>query len=459
MSTERYFREILVVDDEPTITKTLSMQLSRQGYTVHTAGDGLEAMEFLHTRSVDLVIADVRMPRMDGLTLLEHIREEGFKSTVIMMSAFGTFDSAIEAMQKGAYDYVHKPIVKDELLLVIRKAEERERLSQENVELRRRISQGRREITIVTENQRMLEIFDMIRKVAGYNSTVLIHGESGTGKELIARALHENSSRREKPFVAVNCGAIPENLIESELFGYVKGAFTDAYRDKQGLFEEASGGTLFLDEIGELPLPLQVKLLRVLQEEEIRRIGGDRSIKVDVRIVAATARDLSERVKAKEFREDLFYRLNVITITLPPLRERRDDIPLLVEHFRKHFNSKLGTKIEKVSPETLQLLAKYSWPGNVRELENTVERAMILADADSLSPADLPAKIRAGVSDAAMELPDDMLSIKKSAVILETRLITRALQKTGGNRTAAAKLLEISHRALLYKIKEYGINL
>ena len=276
MSTDRYFREILVVDDEPTITKTLSMQLSRQGYVVHSAGDGLEALEFLHTRSVDLVIADVRMPRMDGLTLLERIREEGFDVTVIMMSAFGTFDSAIEAMQKGAYDYVHKPIVKDELLLVIRKAEERERLSQENVELRRRISQGRREVTIITENQRMLEIFDMIRKVAGYNSTVLIHGDSGTGKELIARALHENSSRREKPFVAVNCGAIPENLIESELFGYVKGAFTDAYRDKQGLFEEAGGGTLFLDEIGELPLPLQVKLLRVLQEEEIRRIGGSR---------------------------------------------------------------------------------------------------------------------------------------------------------------------------------------
>jgi len=455
---DRVFKEILVADDEPGVRNTIAYQLNKNGYVVHTAEDGDKALEFLKSHPVDLVISDIRMPVMDGLTLLTKMREEGILCSVIMMSAFGTFDSVIEAMKKGAYDYIHKPYSSEELMLIVRKAEERERLKRENIELRRAIMRGPTRYDLITDNRRMTEILKLVRKVADYNSTVLILGESGTGKELIARALHENSPRKDKPFIAINCGAIPETLIESELFGYVKGAFTDARADKPGLFEEADGGYLFLDEIGDLPLQMQVKLLRVLQDGEIRRVGGTKSVKVDVRVVAATAHDLSELVKEGRFREDLFYRLNVVAIALPPLRERKDDIPRLFEHFRKKFNLKLGSNVTAASPEAMDCLINYFWPGNVRELENVIERAMILSEGSEIKPSDLPSKVTSKAEEN-ITIPQDDLSIPKASAAIEKILITKALSQTGGNRTAAAKLLEISHRALLYKIKEYGIDL
>ncbi len=460
MQEERIFNEILVVDDDAGVRKSISWQLSRQGYEVHTASNAEEGLEFLRSRRVDLVISDVRMPGMDGIEFLEHIKEEGLADSVIMISAFGSFDSVIEAMKRGAYDYIHKPFKKEELLLTIRKAEERERLKRENQELKRKIVMGSSEIEIVTHNSKMQEILKLVSKLANFNSTVLITGESGTGKELIARMLHENSPRKDKPFVAINCGAIPESLIESELFGYVKGAFTDAWRDKPGLFEAANGGTLFLDEIGSLPLHMQVKLLRVLQEGEVRRVGGNKSIKIDVRIVAAGAQDLRELIKEGKFREDLYYRLNVVSVHLPPLRERKDDIPVLIDHFRRKFNLKLGTKISGITKEALDLLMRYKWPGNVRELENVIERAMIMADGSEITVSDLPPQILGYEPESSrIPLPKDCLSIRKASAILEKQLIMEALKRTKGNRTAAAKLLEISHRALLYKIKEYDIKL
>jgi two-component system response regulator AtoC len=304
----------------------------------------------------------------------------------------------------------------------------------------------------------MVAIFKTITKVADFKTTVLITGESGTGKELVARAIHGRSSRKTAPFVAINCGAIPENLLESELFGHRKGAFTDATADRRGLFEEATGGTLFLDEIGELPINLQVKLLRVLQEESIRRLGDTKDVKVDVRIIAATHRDLQADVKAQRFREDLFYRIHVLSIHVPPLRDRRDDIALLLDHFLVRNNARLGTNIRGVSPDARKLLLEYAWPGNVRELENTIERAMVLAESDVLQAADLPERIRDALDPIQVQLASGELSIKKTSAIVEQILIRRALQKTKGNRTRAADLLEISHRALLYKIKDYKIT-
>jgi len=311
---------------------------------------------------------------------------------------------------------------------------------------------------MIARSASMQEIFKRIRKIADYKTTVLIQGESGTGKELVARALHDCSTRANKPFVAVNCGAIPENLLESELFGHVKGAFTDASRDKKGLFAEADGGTLFLDEIGELPLNLQVKLLRALQEEEIRRVGDTHSIRVDVRVVAATVRDLAADAKESRFREDLFYRLNVLPIVVPPLRERSEDVPPLVEHFLARNNARLGLRIEGIAPEAMKLLLDYPWPGNVRELENTIEHAMVLAEGQLIEMDSLPAKIRESKDRIRLTLLSGELSIKKTTRIIEEELIRRALKHTGGNRTNAAKILEISHRALLYKIKEYGVR-
>jgi two-component system response regulator AtoC len=378
---------------------------------------------------------------------------------VIMMSAYGSVDTAIEAMKRGAYDYIAKPFKPDEVVLVLRKAEERERLKQENIKLRSDLEKikyggfGK----MVARSAAMEEMFKTIRKIAEYKTTVLIQGESGTGKELVARAIHDHSPRSGQAFVPVNCGAIPENLLESELFGHVKGAFTDASRDKKGLFAEADGGTLFLDEIGELPFNLQVKLLRVLQEEEIRRLGETRGAKVDVHVVAATVRDLAADAKAGRFREDLFYRLNVLPLHLPPLRERVEDVPALVEHFIGRNNLRLGLSIRGIAPDALKVLLDYPWPGNVRELENTVEHAMVLAETEVIEVDSLPSKIRESRDRIRMTLLSGELSIKKTNRIIEEELIRRALKKTGGNRTNAAKILEISHRALLYKIKEYGI--
>jgi two-component system, NtrC family, response regulator AtoC len=447
-----------VVDDEENLRVVLRTLLRRHGYEVETASSGEEALGMVESFGPDVVLTDVRMPKMGGLDLLSTLKAKGNEATVIVMSAYGNMDLALDAMKAGAYDYVQKPFKPDEVVLALRKAEERELLRRENRALRDEIRKEHRFEDILAKSPRMQEIFRTITKIAEYKTTVLVTGESGVGKELVARAIHRRSSRRGGPFVAVNCGAIPENLLESELFGHKKGAFTDAVHDRRGLFEEATEGTLFLDEIGELPLGLQVKLLRVLEDEKIRRVGDTRDTQVDVRIITATHRDLHAETKAGRFREDLFYRLNVLPIHCPPLRERRDDIPLLIDHFVAKNNTRLGTSIRGLDTETRRLLYEYSWPGNVRELENTIERAMVLSEGEQIIAADLPERIREARDPVQVQLASGELSVKKTTRIIEEILIRRALQKTKGNRTRAAEVLEISHRALLYKIKDYQIT-
>lgn len=460
------FSRVLVVDDEEPMRHMLELVLRREGYEVTAAESGEAAVQCLQDEGaaeVDVVLSDVRMPGMGGLGLVEWAARERPELTVIVMSAFGSVALAIDAMHRGAYDYISKPFKQDEVVLALRKAQERQRLRRENAalraRLRERLADAERLGALLIQSAAMRRVARTVRKVAAYKTTVLVLGESGVGKELASRALHDHSPRRDGPFVAVNCGAIPETLLESELFGHKKGAFTDASADKRGLFEEAHTGTLFLDEIGELPAPLQVKLLRALQEGEIRRVGENRSIAVDVRVVAATSRDLAQMVADGEFRQDLYYRLAVMPIELPPLRERKDDIPPLVEHFVAGTNARLGTRIEGVSPAALAVLLAYEWPGNVRELENTLEHAAVMSDGPWIEPEALPerARTRSSTEDAyLLRWPKDDLSVKRAHRAVEREFILRALEQTAGNRTHAAKLLELSHRALLYKIKEFG---
>ncbi len=455
-------RTVLIVDDEESMRHLLSVILTDRGYEVRAVSNGEDALKEIQTRDYDAVLSDVRMPRMDGLRLLEEVKRVQPDLTFIVMSAYGTQDDAIQAMKAGAYDFVSKPFRPDEVVLVLRKAEERERLQRENRRLRTELAEGYRFEHVVGASEGMAEMLRQVRKVAPLKTTVLLAGESGTGKELVARAIHELSPRASLPFVAVNCGAIPAELIESELFGHVKGAFTDAVRNKKGLFAEADGGTLFLDEVGELPPGLQVKLLRALQEEEIRRVGDTRPEKVDVRVVAATARDLARAVKEGLFREDLYYRLNVVGIRLPPLRERPGDIEPLCRHFLgKYARLRPEGPAASFAPEALEAMRAYRWPGNVRELEHAVERALVLCEGPLVREEDLPDDVRAPARAPAplpATGPEGSLSIKQVVRAVEEQLIRRALERTGGNRTRAAEILEISYRALLYKIKEYGIS-
>jgi len=454
MTTNR----ILLIDDEENFRHMLSVILKKRGYDVETASNGIDGLKKIDTGSYDTVLCDIRMPQMDGLEFLKEAQKAGTEATIIMMSAYGTLDTAIEAMKLGAYDYISKPFKPDEIILTLKKAEERERLRRENLFLKQEVQKEYSFENIISKNERMRQIFDTIRKVAKYKSTILIEGESGTGKELVAKAIHFNSDRSSNPFIPVNCGAIPENLLESELFGHTKGSFTNAVRTKKGLFEEADGGTMFLDEIGELPFQLQVKLLRVLQDGEIRRIGDSRPITIDVRIIAATIKDLDKEVRERKFRDDLFYRLNVLPMKIPPLRERKEDIPLLVDHFIGKYSRELNKPIEGIIPEALNCLLNFNWHGNVRELENVIERAIVLTESNRIQVENLPVEIQNPREESRLSLLNDELSIKKASRYLEIDLIKKALQKTKGNHTHAAKLLEISHRALLYKIKEYGID-
>jgi len=452
------FRSVLIVDDEESMRHLLSVILRDHGYEARAVSNGEDALKELAARDYDLVLSDVRMPRMDGLKLLREVQRIRPDLTFIVMSAYGTHDTAIEAMKAGAYDYVSKPFKPDEVVLVLKKAEERERLARENRRLRTELAEGYRIENLIGSSEAMQEVLRQVRKVAPLKTTVLLGGESGTGKELVARAIHELSPRASFPFVAVNCGAIPGELMESELFGHVRGAFTDASRNKKGLFAEADGGTLFLDEIGEMPAGLQVKLLRVLQDEEIRRVGDNRSEKVDVRVVAASARDLGRAVREGQFREDLFYRLNVVGIRLPALRERPEDIPLLARHFlSKYARLRPEAPVRGISEGALEALRGYRWRGNVRELEHAIERALVLCEGAEIREEDLPDEVRAPPA-APPGLPEEISSIKRATRLVEEQLIRRALERTGGNRTRAAEILEISYRALLYKIKEYGIS-
>ena len=451
-------KNILVIDDEQNLRHMLTVVLKKAGYTVSSAADGKEALTLVDTKDFDLILCDVRMPELDGLAFLEEVSGRSLDAAIIMMSAYGTIDTAVEAMKLGAADYISKPFKPDEILLKIGQIEERNRLRKENIRLRGVLEKTFSFQNIVAKSESMRKIFDTIEKIADYKTTVLITGESGTGKELIARAVHYNGKRKQGPMVAVNCGGLPENLLESELFGHVKGAFTDANKDKTGLFQEAHGGTLFLDEIAELPLTLQVKLLRVLQDELVRPVGGTQSLKVDVRIMAATALDLSRAVKEGTFRDDLFYRINVLSIRVPPLRERKEDIPLLVNHFLEKFQERLKKEIKGVRPDALQALMDYSWPGNVRELENVIERTMVLTEQLEICRDELPDEVQTGSDPIHERLPVDSTSLKVNTVALEKTLIQRALKETNNNRTQASKLLEISHPTLLAKMKLYGIS-
>jgi two-component system response regulator AtoC len=455
-------KRILVIDDEANMRHMLAALLSGKGYTVETASDGKVALESLERQKFDFVLCDIKMPKMDGMAFLQSAVQEGFEVTIIMMSAFGAVDTAIEAMKNGAYDYISKPFKADEIVLVLKKAEERERLRAENVVLRKKIAGLEQKSGLdkmIGKSRVMQELFELADKVARHLTTVLITGESGTGKELVARGIHNKSPRCKKDFVAINCGSIPENLLESELFGYVKGAFTGADRDKVGLFEVANGATLFLDEIGELPLSMQVKLLRVLQEQEIRRIGAASPAKIDVRVIAATSKNLADDVRHGRFREDLYYRLNVVELHVPPLRERAEDIPLLSNHFINVFASSLDIEpIEGISSAAMKLLLTYHWPGNVRELENAMERAVVLTNHQQVRPENLPEKISGRSYGRRL---DDILctfSLKEGRKILEQRLISRALEATAGNKSRASELLEISYPSLLSKIKEYELS-
>jgi two-component system response regulator AtoC len=451
-------KRILIIDDEESFRNVLTVILKKEGYEVESAANGEGGLDKISHSTFDHILCDIRMPQMDGLEFLQESKRKGEEAPVIMMSAYGTVDTAIEAMKLGAYDYISKPFRPDEIILTLKKAEERERLRKENELLRREVRKEYSFENIVSKNEKMIKLFDIIRKVAPYKSTILITGESGTGKELVARAIHYSSDRGKMLFVPVNCGAIPENLLESELFGHVKGAFTDAIRTKKGLFEEADEGTIFLDEIGELPAQLQVKLLRVLQDGEIRRVGESKSIQVDVRIVAATVKDLFREVNEGRFREDLFYRLNVLHLNLPPLRERKEDISLLAQHFINKYNQILNKQVKEIDSKALEALMNYKWSGNVRELENTIERAVVLTDGERIELDNLPFEIQNFQNDVPMfPVVEEEYSIKKTSRFMETSLIKKALKKTKGNHTQAARLLEISHRALLYKIKDYGI--
>ena len=454
-------RRLLIIDDEANMRHMLQQLLISYGYSVDTASDGRAALDQVASHRYDFVLCDIRMPGMDGLEFLSQGARYLDGVTVIMMSAYGSADTAIKAMKMGAYDYISKPFKGDEIQLVLKKAEERERLKTENKTLKRQIKEiGDRYAfgKMVGASKPMQALFHLAENVAQFDTTVLINGESGTGKELVAKGIHFASPRNNKPLIPVNCGSIPENLMESELFGHRKGAFTGAERNHIGLFRQADGGSIFLDEIGELPLSLQVKLLRVLQEGEVRPVGSDRAVKIDVRVIAATAKKLTDEIRDGLFREDLYYRLNVMQLQIPPLVARKEDIPLLVQLFIDRYNLALSKHVKTISPDAMTILYAYPWPGNVRELENIIQRAILLTDGDILAPPALPAYLSTQINEKKLtESVLDGYSLKTAKRSLEAIMIRKALEKTGWNRTRASKLLEISHPSLLSKIKTYGI--
>ncbi len=448
---------LLVVDDELSMREFLAILLEREGYEVVTAADAATALSHLAAGEYALVISDVQMPGLDGLALLERIKQCSPETAVLLITAFSTAEQAVEAMKLGAYDYLAKPFKVDEVKLLVANALEKRDLKRENRQLREKVAVCDGYGGIVGNSRRMQELFQLLGKVAESASTVLISGESGTGKELAARAIHGACSRRSKPFVAVNCGAIPESLIESELFGHARGAFTGAVGERPGLFEQANGGTVFLDEIGELPLAMQTRLLRVIQEREVRRVGGNSVKKVDVRLVAASNRDLEQQVKAGTFREDLYYRINVVQVVMPPLRERMEDIPLLVEHLIK----KHGGQGALVMPDALQALMAYPFPGNVRELENIIERSLVL-EPGRISLKNLPPQVIHAVKrfdlHTAVEIPDMGLDLEPALEQLEKQYLVKALEKSGGSKTRAAELLGMTFRSYRYKLSKYGLS-
>ena len=459
---------ILVADDESNLRRVLGAILEREGYEVTLAADGAEALDKIDD-SIDVVITDLRMPKLDGMEVLRKLAEDHPAIPVIMITAHGTVDNAVEALKVGAFDYIQKPYDKDHIRILVDKAVKQAAANREAPQsLRGESANGR--FGLIGESAEMSEIYDAIDKVADTRSTVLITGESGTGKELVAKALHEQSGRKDKPFIKINCAAIPKNLMESEMFGYEKGAFTGANTSKPGRFELADGGTLFLDEIGEIPVEMQVKLLRAIQESEFERVGGIKTLKVDVRLITATNRDLEKEVKEGNFREDLYYRLNVVPLKLPPLRERKGDIPLLVRHIIGKFNDEHKKTIEGVADEALGLLCERSWPGNIRELENVLERTILFCSGSRIEASDLPVEQsgetpRVDTGGEAATVSESLTGdtslkeiVRAKTSEVEKELITQALDETGGNVTQAAKLLKISRKSLQMKMKDFGLR-
>ncbi len=453
--------KILVVDDERSMRDFLSIMLKKTGYDVTTAVDGEEAVKILHKDIFDLVITDLKMPKVDGLQVLKTVKELSPDTVVIVITAFASTETTVEAMKEGAYDYITKPFQNDEMKIRIKKALEKRRLSAENILLKKQLKDRAVFDNIVGKSEKIEKVFELVRKVSDSMSNILIYGDSGTGKELIARAIHFNSRKKDKPFVTINCGALPEGLLESELFGHMKGSFTGAVFNKEGLFEVANGGTIFLDEVGETSPAIQVKLLRVLQDKEFKRVGGTKEIKVDVRIITATNRDLSKAVSEGKFREDLYYRLNVIPITLPPLRERADDIPLLADHFLNKFNKALNKNVKGFSQTTMELFRNYEWRGNVRELENVIERAVALSNSEIITPEYLPDILRDSSRSSSaipVNIPHEGLDLEGLIGDIEKELLLKALEKTNWIKKDAAKLLHLNFRSFRYRLDKYNLN-
>ena len=454
---------VLVIDDDPAVREILHATLVQEGYSVSVAADGAAGIQAAKNVPIQIVVTDLQLPDIDGLAVIDRLARIDAKIIPIMMTGFGTIEAAVRAMKSGAFDFVTKPFDPETVVVIVRKAVEFYRLRQENHLLRQAVRDQYQLEQLIGVSEPIRQVLDFVRKVADSDSTVMIQGESGTGKELVARMLHFNSLRKDRPLVPVNCGAIPENLLESELFGHEKGAFTGATHTRMGRFEMANGGTIFLDEIGEMSLPLQVKLLRVLQERAFERVGGNRTIQVDVRIVAATNQDLEALVEEKRFRQDLFYRLHVIPIVIPPLRERRSDIPLLIDHFLARFNQTKHAAISGIEPDALRLLTSYDWPGNIRELENMVERLVVLKKQGVLSSGDLPEKIyrqsaAPEIKEQFIRFSEDGINLSREVEQYEKHLIVEALRKANGVTTKAAQLLQLNRTTLVEKLKRKGVD-
>tara|TARA_B110001454_G_scaffold219199_1_gene251724 strand:- start:26584 stop:27990 length:1407 start_codon:yes stop_codon:yes gene_type:complete len=455
--------KILVVDDEESIREFLEIMLRKEGYEITLAEDGQKAKELLQKKSFDMIISDLQMPNMTGIELLKYVRQDFPEIIFMMITAFGTTETAVEAMKMGAYDYLTKPFKIDEVRINISNALRSKNLEFENRSLKKELGKEFSFQNIIGNSPAMHHVFDLIKRVSQAPTNILVTGESGTGKEVIAKAIHYNGPLKDRPFVTINCGAIPENLMESEMFGHKKGSFTGAIADKLGLFEVADGGTLFLDEVGELPLSIQVKLLRSLQERVIRRVGATEDIKVDVRIIAATNRHLEEMVQKGTFRQDLYYRLNVIHIKTPSLRERKEDIPILAHHFLKKYNDKLNKNISSISTEAMENLKKYDYPGNVRELENMIERTVALEGGATVLPESLPPLVNTSsgrklASSNEIEVTDDGVDLDKIIGQIEKELIIKAIHQANGIKKRAAKLLNITFRSMRYRIEKYNLG-
>ena len=450
---------LLIIDDEKSLLEVLSMVFKKEGYEVKAAASGAEALEILNSNSVDLVITDIRMPHISGMEILQYVKGNMPEVPVIVITAYGSIQQAVEALKAGALDYIVKPFDVEELKILVARGLERKHLEQENLLLKKDLKEKFRFEDMIGKSRLMQEIYVLIEKVASTDSTVLITGESGTGKEMAARAIHNLSRRRDKPFVTINCAALPESLLESELFGHTKGSFTGAVSDKKGMFEVAHKGTLFLDEIGEMSPWTQVKLLRALQERKIRRVGGTEEIPIDVRVIAATNQDLKKRIEEGKFREDLYYRLNVISFEMPPLRKRVEDIPLLVQHFLQKYCQQMGKKMKRLAPEVVGIFEVYTWPGNIRELENVIERIVAIEDRETITSTCLPPEM-VGVArkdEIRVELEPNF-NLNDYLDSIAKRYILKALDMSGGRLKKAAPLLGVSYRTLRYLVDKYGLK-